>query len=282
VRFPKIAFLVALFSLVEVVSVLVQPAASAAVSPVGLDPACASRLAARLTDGNDVRVLGCDPVGRGRAVVALGDPATAPNVVVLVPGADIDLATLDDPVHPDKRPFGWASSLRASAGPDTAVVLWVGYPTPQGLGRDAATGRLARAAVPALTEEVAALHDRAIGPPHLTVIGHSYGAVVVTLAAHELEADDLVLLASPGARVDDVPDLHTSARVFAARGPDDWIRFVPHIELGDLGHGADPVDPSFGAVRLPADDVVGHDGYFRAGTASLAAMAAVVSSGVRS
>jgi hypothetical protein len=282
VRFPKIAFLVALFLLVEAAAVLVQPAASAAVSPVGLDPACASRLAARLTDGNGVRVLGCDPVGRGRAVVALGDPATAPNVVVLVPGADIDLATLDDPVHPDKRPFGWASSLHASAGPDTAVVLWVGYPTPQGLGRDAATGRLARAAVPALAEEVAALHDRAIRPPHLTVIGHSYGAVVVTLAAHELEADDLVLLASPGARADDVPDLHTSARVFAARGPDDWIRFVPHLEIGDLGHGADPVDPSFGAVRLPADDVVGHDGYFRAGTASLAAMAAVVTqAGVR-
>jgi len=280
VRFPLIASFIALFSLVEAAAVLVQPAASAAVTPVGLDPACASSLAARLAD-DDVRVLGCDPAGRGRAVVALGDPATAPNVVVLVPGADIDLATLDDPVHPDKRPFGWARSLYSDA-PDTAVVLWVGYPTPQGIGRDAATGRLARAAVPALAEEVAALHDRAIGPPHLTVIGHSYGAVVVTLAAHELEADDLVLLASPGARVDDVADLHTSARVFAARGPDDWIRFVPHLEIGDLGHGADPMDPSFEAVRLPADDVVGHDGYFRAGTASLAAMAAVVSDGVRS
>jgi hypothetical protein len=281
VRIPLTASLVALFSLVEALAVLVQPAASAAVSPVGLDPACAAELAARLTDGDDVRVLGCDPAGRGRAVVALGDPATAPNVVVLVPGADIDLATLDDPVHPDKRPFGWARSLYLDA-PGTAVVLWVGYPTPQGLGRDAATGRLARAAVPALAEEIAALHDRALGPPHLTVIGHSYGAVVVTLAVHELEADDLVLLASPGARAGDVADLHTSARVFVARGPDDWIRFVPHLEIGDLGHGADPVDPSFGAVRLPADDVVGHDGYFRAGTASLAAMVAVVSSGVRS
>jgi pimeloyl-ACP methyl ester carboxylesterase len=281
VRFPLIASFIALFSLVEAAALLVQPAASAAVTPVGLDPACASSLAARLAD-DDVRVLGCDPAGRGRAVVALGDPATAPNVVVLVPGADIDLATLDDPVHPDERPFGWARALHASAEPGTAVVLWVGYPTPQGIGRDSATGRLARAAVPALAEEVAALHDRPLGPPHLTVIGHSYGAVVVTLAAHELETDDLVLLASPGARVDDVADLHTGARVFAARGPDDWIRFVPHLEIGDLGHGADPVDPSFGAVRLPADDVVGHDGYFRAGTESLAAMAAVVSSGVRS
>jgi hypothetical protein len=277
------ASLVALFSLVEAATVLVQPATVAAVSPVGLDPGCAASLAVRLTDGDDdVRVLGCDPADRGRAVVALGDPATAPDVVVLVPGADIDLATLDDPAAPDKRPFGWARQLRAAAGPDTAVVLWVGYPTPQGLGRDSASGRLAQAAVPALVEEVAALHDRPSGPPHLTVIGHSYGAVVVTLAASQLAADDLVLLASPGARADDVTDLRTSARVFAARGPDDWIRFVPHIQLGDLGHGADPVDPSFGAGRLPAGDVVGHDGYCRAGTASLAAMAAVVTqAGVR-
>src|SRR5436305_1191699 len=87
-----------------------------------------------------VQGVGCDPAERGRAVVALGDPATAPNVVVLVPGADIDLATLDDPAAPEKRPFGWARQLHAAAGPDTAVVLWVGYPTPQGLGRDSASG----------------------------------------------------------------------------------------------------------------------------------------------
>jgi hypothetical protein len=276
VRIPLIASLIALFSLLEALVVLVQPSSGTPVGAVGQNAACAADLASRLTEGDDVRVLACDPVGRGRAVVALGDPVTAPDVAVLVPGADIDLATLDDPAAPDRRPMGWARSLREASGPGTAVVLWVGYPTPQGLGRDAATGRLARAAVPALVDEVAALHDRPGGQPHLTIIGHSYGAVVVTQAAAELEADDLVLLASPGARADDVADLQTNARVFAARGPDDWIRFVPHVELGDLGHGADPVDPSFGAVRLPADDVVGHDGYFRAGTSSLAAMAGVV------
>ena len=277
-RLRLLASLIGLSALVETTVLLVQPAAPSAVAPVGLDPACAAALTDRLTQREPpgVRVLGCDPAGRGRAVVALGDPATARDVAVLVPGADIDLTTLDSPAAPDSRPMGWAQELSAAAGPDTAVVLWVGYPTPQGLGRDAATGRLARAAVPALVDEVAALRDRPGEPPHLTVVGHSYGAVVVALAAADLTADDLVLLASAGARADDVAALRTPARVWAGRGPGDWIRRVPHLWLGDLGHGADPAAAGFGARPLDVADVTSHDGYFRAGSSSLAAITDVV------
>ncbi|WP_448639018.1 alpha/beta hydrolase [Geodermatophilus sp. URMC 63] len=267
-----------LSALVGAVVQLAQPAAAAPVGPVGHDAACAADLTARVTQGHDdgLRVLGCDPAERGRAVLALGDPATAGSVAVLVPGSDTDLSTLDDPADPQHRPLGWARALHAAAGPDSAVVLWVGYPTPEGLGRDAATGRLARAAVPALVAEVTALRDRPGSPPHLTVVGHSYGAVVVALAAADLPADDLVLLASPGARADDVDDLHTTARVTAARSPDDWIGRVPHVRLGDLGHGADPAAPAFGAHPLPVAGVRGHDGYFRPGSTTLAALADVV------
>ncbi|WP_138758552.1 alpha/beta hydrolase [Modestobacter altitudinis] len=279
-RLRFVTLLIGLSTLVQGVLLVAQPAGAAAVVPVRLDPSCAGSLTARLAGDLSVRILGCDPTGPGRAVVALGDPATAADVVLLVPGADIDLTTLDDPVVPDRRPMGWARALSAAAGPDTAVVLWVGYPTPQGLGRDAATGRLARAAVPALVEEVTALRDRPGGVPHLTVLGHSYGAVVVALAAPQLAADDLVLLASPGARAPDVTALHTSARVWAGSGPGDWIGRVPHLQLGDLGHGADPAAASFGARPLDVADVTAHDGYFRAGSASLTAIADVVT-GVR-
>ena len=177
-RIPLMATLIAAFSLVEGLAVVAQPATAVPLAPVGLDRSCAASLSARLTEGDDepVRVLACDPSDRGRAVVALGDPSTASSVAVLVPGSDIDLATLADPVVPDRRPFGWARSLHAAA-PDTAVVLWVGYETPVGIGRDAATGRLARAAVPALVSFV----DGLPGAAHVTVIGHSYGAVVVSL-----------------------------------------------------------------------------------------------------
>jgi len=276
-RIPLTVAAVVLSALVECLVLVAQPAAATPVPRVGLDAACARRLTGRLTESDEpVRVLGCDPRGRGEAVVALGDPATAADVAVLVPGSDIDLHTLDDPARPQHRPMGWARALHEAAGPDTAVVLWVGYPTPQGLGLDAATGRLARAAVPALVDEVASLRSRAAGPPHLTVIGHSYGSVVVALAASRLAADDVVLLGSPGARADDVAALHTRARVEVARTAGDWIARVPHLQVGDLGHGTDPVSPGFGAVRLPAGGTSGHEGYFRPGSQSLASIAAVV------
>ena len=281
-RIPLIALAIAASSLVEGIVLVAQPAAAPAVTPVGLDAACAHELASRVTLRDDERVLGCDPAGRGRPVLALGDPAAAASIAVLVPGSDIDLHTLDDPADPQRRPLGWARALRSAAGPGTAVVLWVGYPTPQGLGLDAASGRLARAAVPALVQEVARLRGRPGPRPHLTVVGHSYGAVVVALAASRLAADDLVLLGSPGARAPDVAALHTRARVEVARTSGDWIRRVPHLRLGDLGHGTDPVSPGFGAVRLPSGGTSGHDGYFRPGSAMLDALAGVVGgSGVR-
>ncbi|MGY1856657.1 alpha/beta hydrolase [Modestobacter sp. SYSU DS0290] len=256
--------------LAVVAAALLPPAAAAPVpGPVGLDPACATELTRQL---GSVGVLGCDPRGRGLAVVAVGDPATADHVAVLVPGADIDLAALHDPARPQRRPLGWARSLAEAGGPDLAVVLWVGYPTPQGAGVDAATGRLARAGAAALVPFVQELRD---GGAHVTVVGHSYGAVVAALAAPELAADDLVLLGSPGARASSVADLGTRARVWAARTTGDWIGRVPSVRLGDLGHGADPAGPAFGARTLPVGGTSGHDGYFRPGSAALAGVAAV-------
>ncbi|MGY1604283.1 alpha/beta hydrolase [Geodermatophilus sp. SYSU D00815] len=255
------------------VGVVAPPAEAAVPPPVVRDAGCAAALTDRLAPdgGGPVRVLGCDPAGRGLAVVALGDPATAAHVAVLVPGSDIDLATLADARRPQRRPFGWAQALAAAGGPGLAVVLWVGYPTPRGLGVDAASGRLARAGAAALVRFV----DDLDAAGHVTVVGHSYGAVVVALAADDLAADDLVLLGSPGARAGTAAELGTQARVWAARAPDDWIGRVPAVRVGDLGHGADPADPGFGARRLPTGGARGHDGYFRPGSAALAAVAAV-------
>jgi hypothetical protein len=246
-----------------------QPSVAAVPPPVRLDPACAADLAARL---GPVGVLGCDPAGRGLAVLVLGDLAAAASVAVLVPGSDTDLARLHDPDRPHRRPLGWARALADAGGPGLAVVLWVGYVTPDGLGVDAATGRLARAGATALVRFVAGLR----GDAHVTVVGHSYGAVVTALAARDLAvADDVVLLGSPGARARSVADLGTGARVWAGRADGDWVGRVPHVRVGDLGHGADPADPGFGARPLPVDDVPGHDGYLLPGSASLAAVAAI-------
>ncbi len=105
--------------------------------------------------------------------------------------------------------------------------------------------------------------------------------MVCGLAAGDLKARDLVVFGSPGMRAGNVNELGTSARVWAAKDPTDWIDRIPHVEVGDLGHGADPADPAFGARRIAADDAAGHAGYFAPGTSSLRTFAAIADGSVR-
>ncbi|MGD9531560.1 MAG: hypothetical protein AB7V44_32860, partial [Pseudonocardia sp.] len=65
-------------------------------------------------------------------------------------------------------------------------------------------------------------------------------------------------------------------RVLAARLPDDWVRQVPALQWGDVGHGAVPAAPDFGADLLAVGDSGGHDGYLRPGSAALRAVTGVV------
>ncbi|MET9494568.1 alpha/beta hydrolase [Streptomyces sp. NPDC006552] len=227
----------------------------------------AGRCAALLASGH--RILAFDPRGSGQVAEVYGDLRTAHHAAVVVPGSDIDLYSFDRAKDRYGTPAGMAKSLYKAAGGQTAVVAWVGYTTPVGLGPDAATGRLAEAGAPRLARFVQGL--TATGTSKPAVFCHSYGSVVCGLAAPRLPVSDLVVLGSPGMRADRVGDLHTRARVWAARDDSDWISKVPHVELLGLGHGTDPTDPSFGARRVPAERAEGHTGYFAPGTDSLRA-----------
>ncbi|MFJ5142536.1 alpha/beta hydrolase [Streptomyces sp. NPDC088707] len=223
---------------------------------------------ARTTHGafGEARVLAHDTRGRGQVALVYGDLARAEHVAVIVPGSDVDAGHV--------RPLtGMAASLRQATGGDTAVVAWAGYTTPVGVGLDAATGRLAEAGAGRLTRFTDGL--AAVGAPEPSLFCHSYGSVVCGLAAHDLKAKDLVVFGSPGMRAGNVDELGTSARVWAAKDPTDWIDRIPNVEVGDLGHGADPTEPAFGARRIAADDAAGHGGYFAPGTSSLRAFAAI-------
>ncbi|MFJ4711895.1 alpha/beta hydrolase [Streptomyces sp. NPDC088785] len=215
------------------------------------------------------RILAFDPRGRGQVAEVYGDLGTARHVSVIVPGSDIDLDSFDRARDPYGTPAGMARALYRATDARTAVVAWVGYTTPVGLGPDAATGRLAEAGAPRLARFAQGLV--AVGAPRPAVFCHSYGSVVCGLAAARLPASDLVVFASPGVRADSVADLHTRARVWAARDDSDWIAKVPNVELFGLGHGADPTSSSFGARRIPAEKAEGHTGYFTPGTDSLRA-----------
>ncbi|MFG2230520.1 alpha/beta hydrolase [Streptomyces sp. NPDC048723] len=233
----------------------------------------------------DRQILAFDPRGRGQVAEVFGELERAEHVSVIVPGSDNDAATYDVPRKPHTGPAGMARALReatgtgagtrtgAGTGGSTAVVAWIGYTTPVGVGLDAADGRLARAGAARLARFTAGLD--AVGAPDPVLFCHSYGSVVCGLAARHTDAADLVAFGSPGMRADTAAALRTGARVWAARGPSDWIADVPNVEFAGIGHGADPTSAAFGARRVPAADVQGHTGYFMPGTQSLAAFAAI-------
>ncbi|MBT2468330.1 hypothetical protein J7E97_10680 [Streptomyces sp. ISL-66] len=225
------------------------------------------------------QILAFDPRGRGQVAEVFGDLGRAAHVAVVVPGSDNDAAGYDRGRAPYAGPAGMARALRSAAGDATAVIAWTGYTSPVGVGLDAADGRLARAGAVRLARFTRGLD--AVGAPDPVLFCHSYGSVVCGLAARHTDATDIVVFGSPGMRAGTVADLRTGARVWAARGPGDWISNVPNVEFAGLGHGADPTSAAFGARRIPAADVAGHTGYFTPGTQSLKAFAAIATGGTR-
>lgn len=225
------------------------------------------------------RFLAFDARGDGRAVEVVGDLATADRVVVLVPGVGTTVRDFDRGLGgvarraPAVQARAVSEAVRATdPAARVAVVAWLGYDPPEGLSLEAARDLRARAGAAALTSFVRTLPPSAA----VTLIGHSYGALVVGLAAPHLpRVTDLVALGAPGMGASHAADLG-GARVWAALATDDWIRRVPQLRLGHLGHGRRPSEPAFGATPLPTAGVAGHDGYLCPGSATLTAVAGVV------
>ncbi|APU14094.1 MULTISPECIES: alpha/beta hydrolase [Actinoalloteichus] len=130
-------------------------------------------------------------------------------------------------------------------------------------GRPAAPTASARPSAVRLAADSANTSGAAAPPLRLALFCHSYGSVVCGRAAAGLPVQDVVFFGSPGVGVDSADELNTDARVWAARGPQDWIRHVPNVRLLGFGHGRDPSSAAFGARRVPAARVAGHDGYLR-------------------
>ncbi|MFF4346456.1 alpha/beta hydrolase [Streptomyces sp. NPDC001530] len=218
------------------------------------------------------KILAFDPMGSGRVAEVFGSLDKAERISVVVPGVDTDLLSFQRTVKMYSAPVGMARSLYAAeraADPTarTAVIAWADYTTPSGLGMDAATAMRAEEGALRLNALLRALPG---GSP-VALYCHSYGSVLCGVAARQLPSRvlDIAVAGSPGMRADKASGLHTSARVWAMRDSDDWIQDVPNLEVGGLGHGADPVSKGFGARVLSAEDAKGHTGYFEPGTDSL-------------
>ncbi|MGW4697796.1 alpha/beta hydrolase [Kitasatospora cineracea] len=219
------------------------------------------------------RLLAFDPRGRGQVAEVFGDVEHDERTAVLVPGSDVDLSDYDREAATGHRSLaGMARALRAASGDRVAVVAWVGYTTPVGLGLDAAREELARAGAARLDRLVAGLAP-VTGPVELFC--HSYGSVVCGRSAPDpARVAGLVAVASPGMGLERADELRVP--VWAVRrNAEDWIGDVPNVSLLGFGHGADPTSGGFGARVLPSTGSHGHSDYFAPGSASLAAFAAL-------
>ncbi|MFE0099968.1 alpha/beta hydrolase [Streptomyces sp. NPDC059009] len=217
-------------------------------------------------------VLAFDPMGSGRMAEVFGDLDKADRVSVVVPGVDTNLLTFERTFRKYTAPVGMAKALygaerEANPRVRTAVIAWADYTAPVGIGVDAATAMRADDGAVRLNALVRALPGRS----PVALYCHSYGSVVCGVAAHQLPSrvQDIAVAGSPGMRADKASQLGTHARIWATRDGDDWIADVPNMEVGGLGHGADPVSDGFGARVLSATGAVGHTGYFTPGTKSL-------------
>ncbi|GAA3797585.1 alpha/beta hydrolase [Streptomyces phyllanthi] len=218
------------------------------------------------------QILAFDPEGSGRVAEVFGDLTEAERVSVIVPGVDTDVLTFQRSNRKYSAPVGMASALYSAeqvADPSTrtAVIAWADYTSPDGLGMEAATALRAEQGAYRLNALVRALP----GDSPVALYCHSYGSVLCGVAARDLPArvSDIAVAGSPGMRAETAAQLHTSARVWATRDADDWIQDVPYLEVGGLGHGADPVSDAFGARVLASHGAKGHGGYFQPGTESL-------------
>ncbi|MBM0235186.1 hypothetical protein JNW91_27345 [Micromonospora sp. STR1_7] len=229
------------------------------------------------------RFLLFDPRGDGRVVEVLGDLAGADRIAVLVPGVGSTLADFDRGLGgvAGRAPATQAGQLyRQLRTTDptarVAVLAWLGYDPPDGVATAAGdvSARRGAAGLAALLRELAERRPAAT----ITLVGHSYGALVVSLAAVDAPAQvtDVISLGGVGAGVQHADELTGGRRFWAAEATTDWIRRVPPVRLLGLGFGRRPGDPEFGARPLPVAGVSGHDGYLTPGSATLPAVAAVV------
>lgn len=255
-------------------------------------------------DPVDVNLLVYQPTafgGDGAVAVSYGDPDTADNTAVVVPGITNDGASIVGQGSDAYRLFQQAQDR----GESTATIAWMGYDAPSWDPQDALDwpgegldmGSVVRedsaeAGGLLLADFVDGLRatDEG-GRSHLSVIGHSYGSTTAANAAHDhgIATDSLTLIGSPGASggVDTVADLGMPAgRVYVGSADHDFVTWLGRD--GDVGMGKDPAQADFDATRFEVDHGVefhadelevgtaNHTSYFLEESQSLANLAAIV------
>lgn len=230
---------------------------------------------------------------QGRAAIAIGNPDTADNTAVVVPGTGNSVES--GWLSRDDAARVYDQTSKADPTRSTAVVAWMGYDAPDSL-TDVRVGQpdLARQGGDLLAGDVNALNVTNQGDSHVTVIGHSYGSTTVADAAagSGMRVDDVVLIGSPGTDLaKSASDFHLpeGGHVFVGAASTDPITHfggmqstMPGTDF-TVGLGNDPADDDFGSTRFKAE-VPGlsnpfsdHSSYLQPGSESLYSIATIAS-----
>ncbi len=245
--------------------------------------------------------------GKGRAAIAIGNPDTAKNTAVIVPGTSSSVkgGWLHDG-HDDALNL-FAQANLADPNNPTAVIAWMGYDAPNDFSdvQRISTPELARTGSEALAQDVNGLWVTHLGGgEHVTVLGHSYGSTTVAdaFAMHNMHANDAVLLGCPGTDLArNAASFHLDGgHVFVGDASTDPVGMlgqlnglskhffgddIPGQVLGnDPGLGIDPAADGFGSVRfraeVPGSDRINphdHSHYYYPGSEALHSMSDIVS-----
>ncbi|SIO88288.1 alpha/beta hydrolase [Nocardiopsis sp. JB363] len=225
-------------------------------------------------EGDGALLLHFDPYvdGGGQVAVSYGDPDHAHNVSTLVQGMSNDMGAFEDPAARGRQIR--EAMENSEPGQENASVVWTGYDTPPGGGFDPTEG----------AEQLIDFQDglrashRGDEPSHNTVMGHSFGALVVGAADSQeggggLAADALVFIGGAGASVDNITDLSVDPNdIHVVEGDEDWIRHRDKLDSSDDHYGEplangeffeDPNNPgeSLGH-HLDPEEETGHADYF--------------------
>lgn len=225
---------------------------------------------------SDMYLLGYDDIGNGHVAVSYGNPDTAPNTAVYVPGTG---ASLDGSSGDLNRALTLYTSANTRRPDSTASIYWLGYDAPDWSLPGPASQRFADAGAPKLAAFVNSLAAHHRGAGHVTVIGHSYGSTLVGDAfAHAgMKADDVVFVGSPGVTVDKASQLGLDpSHVWASKAKFDPVPGLS-VSLNPLNwtddhsvrFGNDPTSSAFGGRTFDAGDGSGvghaHSEYWDAG-----------------
>lgn len=220
--------------------------------------------------------------GQGRAAIAYGNPDTAHNVAVSVPGLESRVTNIDNLAGDAAQLY--QESYFADRGHQTSTIAWQGYNAPE-WGSSVLTHGRADAGAPSLAEDMAALHDTLKNKGKLTVVAHSYGSTMTADALQNTSmaksVDQVILIGNPGVgTMHSVSDMHLrEGQLFVGSASNDRV-----TTLVD-GLGNDPASDQFdGEVRFKAESVDrgkgtlfgDHSRYYQPDSESLSNMADIV------